>query len=105
MAPPAISRAGCGRTPTENGNGGTDHGHGNVMWLFGGNVRGRAVYGQWPTLARSALYEGRDLAVTTDFRSVFAALCERHLMLPDRALEAVFPQAPRQTPLAGKLPV
>ncbi|MCS6762825.1 MAG: DUF1501 domain-containing protein [Candidatus Protistobacter heckmanni] len=93
-----------GHTPTENGNGGTDHGHGNVMWLLGGNVRSRrAVYGQWPTLARSALYEGRDLAVTTDFRSVFAALCERHLMLPDRALEAVFPQAPGQTPLVGKL--
>ncbi len=83
-----------GRTVRENGNGGTDHGHGNVMWVIGGGVRGGRVYGQWPGLASAALYEGRDLAVTTDYRSVFAGIVERHLRLPDTALAQVFPSLP-----------
>jgi uncharacterized protein (DUF1501 family) len=83
-----------GRTFRENGNGGTDHGHGNAMWLLGGNVRGRAIYGDWPGLNQAALNEGRDLAVTTDFRSVLAVLAERHLRLPDAVLAQVFPSGP-----------
>jgi uncharacterized protein (DUF1501 family) len=59
-----------GRTARENRNCGTDHGHGNVMFVIGGAVKGGKVYGRWPGLDQSQLYEGRDLAVTTDFRSV-----------------------------------
>jgi uncharacterized protein (DUF1501 family) len=80
-----------GRTVRENGDGGTDHGHGNVMWVLGGAVQGGRVYGDWPGLAPDALYEGRDLAVTTDFRSVLAAILARHLRLADRALAQIFP--------------
>src|SRR5919198_2517914 len=65
-----------GRTVHENGNTGTDHGHGNVMWVMGGSVKGGKVYGQWPGLSGNELYEGRDLAVTTDFREVIAAVLE-----------------------------
>jgi uncharacterized protein (DUF1501 family) len=80
-----------GRTVRENGDGGTDHGHGNVVWVLGGAVRGGRIYGEWPGLASDALYEGRDLAVTTDFRTVLAAVTARHLRVPDRALGALFP--------------
>jgi len=80
-----------GRTVHENGNGGTDHGHGNIMWVLGGGVRGGKVYGDWPGLAQTALYEGRDLAITTDYRTVFAAVAARHLRLPDKALAQIFP--------------
>ena len=59
-----------GRTARENGNRGTDHGHANVMFVMGGPVKGGKVYGRWPGLEQSQLYEGRDLAVTTDFRQV-----------------------------------
>ncbi len=59
-----------GRTARENGNRGTDHGHANVMFAMGGRVRGGKVYGRWPGLAPEALNEGRDLALTTDFRAV-----------------------------------
>ena len=68
-----------GRTVRENGNGGTDHGHGNVMWVAGGKVRGGKVYGNWPGLAEADLYQGRDLAVTTDFRAVLSVVIRRHL--------------------------
>jgi len=80
-----------GRTVNENGDAGTDHGHGNAVWVLGGPVRGGRVYGQWPGLAPAALYEGRDLAVTTDYRSALAAVLARHLRLSDRALSEVFP--------------
>jgi uncharacterized protein (DUF1501 family) len=80
-----------GRTVRENGNGGTDHGHGNVMWVMGGAVRGGKVYGKWPGLSADALYQGRDLAVTTDFRDVVGAVLERHMKLDNRQLSAVFP--------------
>ena len=78
-----------GRTVHENGNAGTDHGHANVMFVAGGPIRGGKIYGDWPGLARDQLYEGRDLALTTDFRQVFAEILERHLGC--RNLEAVFP--------------
>jgi uncharacterized protein (DUF1501 family) len=68
-----------GRAVSENGNRGTDHGHGNAMMIVGGGVRGGRVYGQWPGLAAGRRYEGRDLAVTTDFRDVFGEIVVRHL--------------------------
>jgi uncharacterized protein (DUF1501 family) len=72
-----------GRAVGENGNRGTDHGHGNAMIVIGGGVRGGHVYGTWPGLARERRYEGRDLAVTTDFRDVFAEIVVRHLGVHD----------------------
>lgn len=68
-----------GRTVRENGNGGTDHGHASVMLVLGGRVRGGKVYGAWPGLAPEQLFEGRDLARTTDFRDLFAEVAVRHL--------------------------
>ena len=68
-----------GRAVNENGNRGTDHGHGNAMMVIGGGVRGGHVYGKWPGLAREQRYEGRDLSVTTDFRDVFGEIVARHL--------------------------
>ena len=78
-----------GRAVTENGNRGTDHGHGNAMMVIGGGVRGGRVYGTWPGLARNTRYEGRDLAVTTDFRDVFGEIVVRHLGVADP--EPIFP--------------
>ncbi len=83
-----------GRTARQNGTNGTDHGHGNLMWVLGGPVRGGKVYGDWPGVDDSALHENRDLAVTTDFRTVLACVCERHLRLRDAQLAAIFPKAP-----------
>jgi len=68
-----------GRTARENGNRGTDHGHANVMFVLGGAVKGGKVYGKWPGLDQSQLYEGRDLALTTDFRQVIGEAIARHL--------------------------
>jgi uncharacterized protein (DUF1501 family) len=78
-----------GRTARENGNRGTDHGHANVMFVMGGDVRGGKVYGEWPGLADHQLYEGRDLALTTDFRDVLGELVTTHL--GNRDLREVFP--------------
>jgi uncharacterized protein (DUF1501 family) len=78
-----------GRAVAENGSRGTDHGHGNAMIVFGGGVRGGKVYGRWPGLAREQRYEGRDLEVTTDFRSVFVEVVRGHLGLVDT--RRVFP--------------
>ena len=70
-----------GRTVRENGNRGTDHGHANHMLLLGGGVKGGKVYGRWPGLEPAKLYEGRDLAVTTDFRDVFAEILAKRLAI------------------------
>jgi len=78
-----------GRTVRENGNRGTDHGHANVMFVFGGPVQGGKVYGSWPGLDVSQLYQGRDLAVTTDFRTVLGETVYRHL--GNEKLDQVFP--------------
>ena len=78
-----------GRTAHENGNRGTDHGHANCMFVMGGPVKGGKVYGQWPGLAVAQLYEGRDLALTTDFRDVLGELVVRHMRTPSVA--EVFP--------------
>ncbi|MGE5539387.1 MAG: DUF1501 domain-containing protein [Gemmatimonas sp.] len=93
-----------GRTVRENGNGGTDHGHGNVMWAMGGPIAGGKVYGEWPGLAPDRLYQNRDLAVTSDFRTVIATIVERHMQLGDPALRAMFPEVPSaQAPYAAML--
>ena len=68
-----------GRTVKEDGNNGTDHGHGNVMFVMGGAARGGRIYGRWPGLEPEQLYEHRDLAVTTDFRDVLGELATDHL--------------------------
>lgn len=78
-----------GRTARQNGTGGTDHGHANVMFVLGGDVKGGRVYGRWPGLANEQLNEGRDLAVTTDFRSVLGEAALR--TLGTRNLQTVFP--------------
>jgi uncharacterized protein (DUF1501 family) len=78
-----------GRTARENGNRGTDHGHANVMFVLGGPVRGGRVYGRWPGLDPSQLNEGRDLALTTDFRRVLGEAVSRHL--GNTNLTSVFP--------------
>lgn len=78
-----------GRTAHENGNRGTDHGHANCMFVMGGAVKGGKVYGKWPGLASHQLYEGRDLALTTDFRSVLGEVITGHL--GNRDLKGVFP--------------
>jgi uncharacterized protein (DUF1501 family) len=74
-----------GRTVAENGNRGTDHGHATAMLALGGAVRGGRVYGRWPGLAPEQRFEGRDLSVTTDFRTLFHEIATRHLALPATA--------------------
>ena len=86
-----------GRAIAENGNRGTDHGHGNAMMVIGGGVRGGKVYGRWPGLAREQRYEGRDLAITTDFRAVFTEVVKGHLGLGDT--RGVFPGFSGSAPL------
>ncbi len=78
-----------GRTAKENGSRGTDHGHANAMFVLGGGVRGGKVYGEWPGLAPDQLYEGRDLALTTDFRDVLLEAISGHLGA--ERVEDVFP--------------
>ncbi len=84
-----ITMSEFGRTIKENGTGGTDHGHGTAMMILGGAVRGGQVLGRWPGLAPEQRFEGRDLAVTTDFRTVFGELLTGHLGPAD--LSQVFP--------------
>jgi uncharacterized protein (DUF1501 family) len=74
-----------GRTVRENGSGGTDHGHGSCLFVVGNAIDGGKVHGSFPGLAESALYEGRDLPVTTDFRAVFCELAGKHLGVRDDA--------------------
>jgi len=78
-----------GRTARENGNRGTDHGHANAMFILGNPVRGGKVYGEWPGLKSEQLYEGRDLALTTDFRDVFGEIAAKHLGASN--LSSIFP--------------
>jgi uncharacterized protein (DUF1501 family) len=77
-----------GRTVKEDGDNGTDHGHGNVMTVLGGPVRGGHIYGRWPGLEPEQLFEQRDLAVTTDFRDVLGELVSHHL---GQKIDQVFP--------------
>ena len=78
-----------GRTARQNGNGGTDHGHATSMFVIGGDVKGKKIYGKWPGLEQEQLNEGRDLALTTDFRSVFSEVAFKHLGAAK--MDAVFP--------------
>jgi uncharacterized protein (DUF1501 family) len=78
-----------GRTAKENGNRGTDHGHANVMFAFGGDIKGGKVYGDWPGLGNEQLYEGRDLEVTTDFRDVLGECVAKQL--GNSNVKSVFP--------------
>jgi len=80
-----------GRAVAENGSRGTDHGHGNAMFVIGGGVKGHQVYGKWPGLGVDERFEGRDLAVTTDFRVVFNEVLGKHLAAKPEALAKVFP--------------
>jgi uncharacterized protein (DUF1501 family) len=78
-----------GRTVRQNGSGGTDHGHASALFVIGGDVKGKKVYGKWPGLEPEQLYEGRDLALTTDFRSVFSEIASKHLGA--KKLDTLFP--------------
>jgi uncharacterized protein (DUF1501 family) len=80
-----------GRTAKENGNGGTDHGHGNVMWVLGGDVPGGKVYGKWAGLEPNALHEQRDLPTSTDFRTVLGAVMNNHLGASNATIAKIFP--------------
>src|SRR6202047_3844445 len=84
-----VSMSEFGRTVQQNGTGGTDHGHANVMFVLGGPVKGGKVYGKWPGLSNEQLNEGRDLAVTTDFRRVLGEAAYK--TLGSRNLDIVFP--------------
>jgi uncharacterized protein (DUF1501 family) len=86
-----------GRTAEENGDNGTDHGHGSVMMVLGGPVAGGKMYGRWPGLEKEQLFEGRDLDVTTDFRAVLSELVSGHLGQKDIA--QVFPGYKAGAPL------
>jgi uncharacterized protein (DUF1501 family) len=86
-----------GRTVEENGTSGTDHGHGSFMMVIGGSVQGGKVYGKWPGLEKEQLFEGRDLAVTTDYRAVLSELVSGHLGQKD--LTKVFPGFKPDVPL------
>ncbi len=80
-----------GRTVAENGNRGTDHGQGNVIWLLGGGLQGGKIYGEWSGLDPSQLYQGRDVPVTTDFRDAIASILTGHLQLLPSQLAQIFP--------------
>jgi uncharacterized protein (DUF1501 family) len=92
-----------GRTVAENGNGGTDHGHGNTLWVLGGSLAtplggwlgGGQIHGPWPGLADGDLYERRDLAITTDFRTAIAPILRHHFHLTPEQMAQVFPHAGR----------
>jgi uncharacterized protein (DUF1501 family) len=83
-----------GRTARQNGTGGTDHGHANCMFVLGGQVKGGKVYGRWPGLSNEQLNEGRDLAVTTDFRQVLGETVAKSIGA--RNLDLIFPGAQLQ---------
>ena len=89
-----------GRTIAENGNNGTDHGHGNAMWIMGGGIQGRKIYGEWPGLSTANQHESRDLAITTDFRDVVMSILSQQFGLNDNALAQVFPNYRQQSRIA-----
>ncbi|WP_373478547.1 DUF1501 domain-containing protein [Geminocystis sp.] len=80
-----------GRTVKENGNKGTDHGSGNLMWILGGNIKGGKFYGQWNTLEKKALFEGRDIPITTDFRQPISNILSTNFDLSPQLINQVFP--------------
>ncbi|MDB2410482.1 DUF1501 domain-containing protein [Pseudomonadales bacterium] len=80
-----------GRTVAINGSGGTDHGTGSALFLAGGCLNGGQVFGQWPGLSKSQLYQGRDLQPTSDTRSWLATILQQHWQLTHKELATVFP--------------
>ena len=91
-----------GRMVQQNGNGGTDHGHAGAMFVIGGSVHGNRVHGHWPGLEPEQLHEGRDLALTTDFRTVFGEVVSKHMGADH--LERIFPGfEPAKAPALGVL--
>jgi len=98
----ALSMSEFGRTIRENGNSGTDHGHATAMLALGGPVNGGRVLGRWPGLGVDQRFEGRDVAVTTDFRDLFGEILVRHLGATQ--LASVFPgYEPSQTRFVGAI--
>jgi uncharacterized protein (DUF1501 family) len=94
-----VSMSEFGRTAKENGNRGTDHGHANCMFVMGGGIKGGQVFSRWPGMNDGQLYQNRDLAVTTDYRSVLGEILVRHM--GEQNLSSVFPgfaNDPRQFP-------
>ena len=81
-----------GRTVHENGNGGTDHGHGNVMWVMGGPIRGGRVYTRWNGLAPGDLYQERDVPVTIDFREPISNVLSSHMGIRNQQISQIFPE-------------
>lgn len=81
-----------GRTAAQNGSGGTDHGHAGLMFILGGPVAGGQVFGKWPGLGGADLYDGRDLAVTTDFRMILSEVVDKHM--GNTSTTRVFPGFP-----------
>ncbi|MBV8614771.1 MAG: DUF1501 domain-containing protein [Acetobacteraceae bacterium] len=90
-----------GRTVRVNGTRGTDHGTGTVALLLGGAVAGGVVRADWPGLGPGRLFEGRDLAPTTDLRAVAKGVLARHLGVPSHALASVFPDSAAVAPMSG----
>jgi uncharacterized protein (DUF1501 family) len=86
-----------GRAVRQNGSGGTDHGHASCLFIAGGPVKGGKVYGQWPGLAPEQLHDGRDLALTTDFRTVFSEILTAHMGAQD--VKRIFPGFKQTAPL------
>ncbi|MDQ6887792.1 MAG: DUF1501 domain-containing protein [Gemmatimonadota bacterium] len=84
-----ITMSEFGRMARQNGNGGTDHGHASALFVIGGSVQGHKVHGRWPGLGREQLFEGRDLAMTTDFRSVFTEVLTNQFGVA--SVEKIFP--------------
>ena len=91
-----------GRTARINGTEGTDHGTGTIALLAGGAIKGGRVISDWPTLKPASLYEGRDLAPTTDLRTVIKGVLADHLGINERALaQTVFPDSAAAKPMQG----
>jgi uncharacterized protein (DUF1501 family) len=85
-----------GRRLRENDDSGTDHGHGNVVMVMGGKVNG-GVHGAWPGLANNQLYDGADLAITTDYRRVLSEILIRRM--GNNRLDQVFPGYTNYAPM------
>ena len=83
-----------GRTFRENGNKGTDHGHGSVYWVLGGAVKGGRLAGEQVKVSQASLFQNRDYPVLTDYRLMFGGLFQRTSGLDRAALEMIFPGAP-----------
>jgi uncharacterized protein (DUF1501 family) len=90
-----------GRSARVNGTAGTDHGTAGVAFLAGGAIAGGKVRTDWPGLGAGKLFEDRDLAPTTDLRSIAKGLLRDHLKLPPPAVEAAFPDSAAVAPAAG----